>query len=275
MEFDELYYLNQKKDHLSKWLRRYIKAGDVVPDVQANLDMTNWEIDALNNRPTVAGEVPFVNLSDVLKQDYMFTKNAFRLMPEYNPMAVGSATSIATSGTTAVYNYVAKYADTGDPVAIDFSNKYTKRYHEIQTQQRRTDQVRNLMQMLCSENTLQRFDRATRIYLGTKSETTARTDAANAIRNTLQGLEGDLFEKARTTPKENMTWQKMSQRLAKGTEECKQLIRQDKFYATLFTDLSEILKDRDRGSSTNLDNLWTQYLDFIYVVLGLLKPTSK
>jgi hypothetical protein len=96
-------------------------------------------------------------------------------------------------------------------------------------------------------------------------------DAANSIRNTLDGLKGDLFKKARTTPKENMTWETMSQRLAKGADEAGILIREDAIRTLLINGLSEILKNREHGSTTNLDNLWTQTLDFIYSVLNLLK----
>jgi hypothetical protein len=39
---------------------------------------------------------------------------------------------------------------------------------------------------------------------------------------------------------------------------------------SLISRLSDIAKDREGGSLTNLDNLWTQISDHIYIVLSLI-----
>lgn len=272
MEPKELENLRKKEQHLNEWLRRYRKAKNVVPEVQENLDMTRWEIDALENRPSVASGIPIsVDLSFLTAQDYKFTRSALPLMPDYNPAEIGTASSTTTSGATVIYNHIAQYADFQDAQAIEFSNRQTKRYREIQAEQERPKQVRNLMQLFCSAQTIQRYDIATQAYLRYKSDDITRVDAANSIRNALDGIKGDLFERARTTPKENMTWEAMSQRLARGVDESGMLIRNEAIRTSLIKNLSEVLKDREHGSITNLDNLWAQTLDFIYSVLNLLK----
>ena len=70
-----------------------------------------------------------------------------------------------------------------------------------------------------------------------------------------------------------MTWEKMSLRLATGEEggvAHKELERQRSKRSTLYTRLSDIGKDREGGSVTNLDDIWVEVLDHLYVVLGLI-----
>lgn len=75
-----------------------------------------------------------------------------------------------------------------------------------------------------------------------------------------------------------MTWATMSMRLAKGGhrgEECAQLTQQETIRSTLYDSLSDIVKDRDSGFPANLDNLWAQSLDHIYVVLDLVQGRTS
>jgi hypothetical protein len=276
MEPEEIENLRKKEEHLTEWLNRYGKAKIIVPDVQKNLEVTRWEIEALENRPTVAGEVPSASdLRYYTAEDYKNTVSGLPMMPDYNPMVMGTATSVTASGTTVVYNHIARYADFHDAKAVDFSNEQTRRYREIQERQERPKQVRSLMQIFCGINTLDRFDMSVQAYLSSKSGAIAGSDAANAIRNVIWGLKGDLFEKAKATPRENMTWEIMSQRLAKGVKEGELLAQNESIQNSLISGLSDILKDRTPNSATNLDNLWARTLDFIYAVLNLLKPISK
>lgn len=276
MESGELGDLRKKEEHLSEWLRRYGKARDIVPDVQRNLDITKWEISALENLPTVAGEVPYTShLRYSIARDYELTRSALPMMPDYDQSMIGTASSATTSGVIAVYNHVAKYGDINDVRAIEFSQTQTRQYREIQARQGRPKQVRCLMEAFCGANTLKRFDEATQAYLSSISGADTKPHAANAIRNVLYGLDGDLFKMAQATPSEQMTWRKMAQRLAKGNAECELLVRNETTRASIISGLSDILKDRSPGAATNLDNLWAQTLDFIYTVLNLLKPVSQ
>jgi hypothetical protein len=108
MESKELNNLHKKEEHLSEWLRRYGKAKEVVPEVQKNFDMTHWEIDALENRPPVAGKIPFtVDLSYITTEDYRLTQSALPMMPVYDTTIMGTASSATTSGAVIIYNHIA------------------------------------------------------------------------------------------------------------------------------------------------------------------------
>jgi hypothetical protein len=95
------------------------------------------------------------------------------------------------------------------------------------------------------------------------------------MRTLLDGIKGDLFEKARNMAKENMTWERMAGRLSKGKSggpEEKELVDQESERERLIECLSKVAKDREGGSRTDIDTLWTQILDHIYVVLTLANP---
>ncbi len=274
MDSQEFDYLNGKKDYLNKWLSRFQDAKDIVPEVQKNLEITNWGLETIRNRPHQSDEIPIIDLENNLKRDYDYTRSAFPMLPEINPVMPGTATSMATSITFAVYDNVVKYGNLGTPDAINYSNTYTKRYHEIQLAQQRPQQVQNLLKQHCGQNTVNRFIAAEDSYWQAKSGTTNGRESALEMRNTLEGLKGDLWQLAKRTKNENMTWERMSERLAKNEGhgiECDELINQGTVRLSLIDRLSDIQKDRVPLKTADLDHLWTQFLDHIFTVLGLIK----
>ena len=70
-----------------------------------------------------------------------------------------------------------------------------------------------------------------------------------------------------------MNWSNMSARLAingGNGHEHMLLFNQERVHSSLLSRLAEVLKDREGGSVTNLDSIWTEILDHLYTVLGLL-----
>ena len=69
-----------------------------------------------------------------------------------------------------------------------------------------------------------------------------------------------------------MTWEKMAKRLAKGTNahDEKIIIEQGEKRSSLIDRLSDVAKDREGGSVTNLDFIWTELLDHVYIILNLI-----
>ena len=246
-----------------------------MPYVQKKLDLTRWGIHALENRPDVSGEVPSASgLPYYASEDHKITKFALPLLPDYNLEMVATASSSGTANAAYIYNYVSKWADIQDPKAVEYSEKETEQYRELQAQHELPNEVQDLMRAYCSAQTLQRFDDAKKAYFSSKSGIVTRRDVATAIRNTLDGIKGDLFEKVRTPIEQKATWPKIYQRLAKGVKDREILTKNDAVRVLLYKNLTDVLKDREHGSATDLDNLWTQTLDFMYTVLNLLKPVS-
>ena len=274
MKSEGINKLNSRRVYLNEWLDQHKKAQEVVPFVQRNLEFTEWEIEALNNTPDEADKIPLPDLSAKLDQENKFIKKAFPMIPAYDMIIVGDATAVSTSSSTDVYAFVSSVGDIGTPKAVEYSETYTAKYQELQSAHKRSDQVRRLLSGLTSPETTVRFDRASHAYNATRAGTAERTSAANEIRNLLYGVKGDLFKKARSWPNENMTWKKMANRLSKGrpgSTEHQQVLDQATNHSHLIGRLSDISKDREAGSTTNLDNVWAKVLDHLFIVLTLVK----
>jgi hypothetical protein len=273
MESDEAKKLEANRDYLAQWLERHKKAQFVAPYIQMNLEITEWEIQALANRPDEASEIPLTGLSARFDRDRNYLSNVLPMMPEYEPHELVNSTAVWTSGSASVYEYVTRVGELGTPNALAYSQKYTLSYNELQNAQARPNEVRALIERLNSPQTLQRFDRALSAHYAARSGTGQRTAAASEMRTLLDGLQGDLFARARKWKKENMTWATMAERLSKGKSgqtEQQELANQEAARTRLISQLSDVLKNREGSSSMNLDNLWAQVLDHIYIVLGLI-----
>ncbi len=268
-------FLKKKREYLAEWLFRFtIAQKEVLPEVQKNLDVTDWEIEALTNLQTTSANIPPKELNLFFERDYKYTIQNIPMMPDFGTIASTTATSIATAGTSRVYDYVVNCGDPSRPDVMIYSHKYTQRYRDLQEAQQRPEQVRQLMMKYASENSLKRFDEAQNAYWSAKSDTSNREKAAVHMRNLLDGIKGDLFQLARLADKENMTWEKMNERLTKGVAmgpEHQELLSQKAFRETLISRLSDVLKDRKAIDANNMEHLWSQVLDHIYTLLGLLK----
>jgi len=52
-------FLKKKREYLAEWLFRFtIAQKEVLPEVQKNLDVTDWEIEALTNLQTTSANIP-------------------------------------------------------------------------------------------------------------------------------------------------------------------------------------------------------------------------
>ncbi|MCI0527531.1 MAG: hypothetical protein L0Y56_08830 [Nitrospira sp.] len=274
MKSEEIKKLEKKRKHLQKWLRRVKKAQDTVPQVQINLELVNWQIEALANPPDEASEIPLIGLSSTLDQDTNYWIGALTMIPKVDGDLIMAASAITTTGTQSIYEFVTRVGDLPTPGAIAYTEKYTTLYHQLHITQNRPEAVRSLIEKLNNPQTLERFDEALKAYLTTKAGTEKHSTAGKEMRNLLDGVKGDLFKIARKWPKENMNWQVMAERLVIGEVagmEYHELINQGPIRSSLIDRLSDILKEREGGSFTNLDNVWTQVLDHIYITLGLIK----
>jgi len=270
MKKDDIEKLKAKRKYLSDWLERNRKAQEVVPYVHMNLELTEWEIQSLSDLPDEADEIPMPGLSAQISRDYKYLTSALPMMPEYKVSSVYNSTAVTTSGSATVYEAISRVSDIDTPVAKNYSQLHLEKYHQLQEAQSRANDVRNLISNFGNQQTLERFDKADKSYSLFKAGTLPRTSAAAEMRTLLDGIKGDLFAKARRWPKENMTWKKMAERLTKSDIEKDELIAQKKKRASLISRLSDVLKERESGSVTNLEYIWTQVLDHIFVVLNLV-----
>lgn len=273
---DEIKKLEEKQEHLTDWINKYNKATNALPFVQKQLDITNWEIDALNARPDEASEIPFPGLASAFERENDFLKRVLPQMPEYDMQQLLYSTAASTGGTIDVYEYITRVGDLDTPAAIEYEKTYSNAYQELQAAQNRRQSVRDFVLKLRNPQTLDRFDKASKAYSASKIQAGERTFAAYAFRDFLNGVKGDLFNFARKWPNENMTWEIMAERLTNGSQSMgfQEIIRQKDKHSSLLSRLADIAKDRESGALTNIENVWVQVLDHVHTVLGLVNQTE-
>ena len=272
MREEEIQKLEEERKYLQEWLANLDSAQRLTPDVQRKLEQIEWEISALKNSPEEGDEIPTLYLVIDIDRDYRSLPTLLPMVPEYDLSAFTSSAVTTGSGTASVFEYVTRVGDLESPNAQDYSAKYTVAYYDLEASQKRPDDIRSLLDKLKVQ--LDRFDEAYSNYYKHKGGVLDKKTAALSMRNFLDGVKGDLFTMARYHPKENMTWETMAKRLAKATDggdEENLLIDQEDKRSSLISRLSEVLKDREGGSVTNLEYIWTQLLDHVYIVLNLIQ----
>jgi hypothetical protein len=269
---EEIKKLEAERDHLREWLFRQSSAQEIAPDVQKKLEQVEWQLKALRDSPEEAEEIPSPNLINDIERDYTVTIKTLPLIPPYNRLEFSTLGSTGTASSASVFEYVSRIGDIETPAAQGYSRDFTASYFDLQASQDKPNDVRKLLSTLNNSQTLGRFEEAYKNSYGFKSGVVEKTTAANSIRNFMEGVKGDLFEKARTWPKENMTWETMNKRLAKTVtgEEERMLLEQGEKRSSLLDRLADVLKDREGSSVTNLEYIWAEVLDHVFIVLSLI-----
>ncbi len=276
----DLKKLEERREHLLAAIQGRIIAKDDLPHLQQQLEITEWQLRALKNRPPESIEIPYKSRDNELDAENQYLVEKFPILniphgPVRQIYAVpySDSDAIAISGTPTTLDFIGRVRDIGTPDAIDFGNTYISEYNRLQESQGRPIRVRELLEKLNSQSTLKRFDEAFAAYKTYKSDPRENISAANAMRNLIYGVKGDLFDRARKWPNENMTWSTMSSRIAingdRGQEHIT-LDNQKRAKASLIARLSDVIHDQKGGSITDLNNIWVELLDFIFSVLGLI-----
>jgi hypothetical protein len=117
---------------------------------------------------------------------------------------------------------------------------------------------------------LAQFDTAARACELAKSRADDVPIAALEMRNLVDKLQGELFERARRAPKENMTWSTMIRVLAPEAHSLQHhaLTNQAGQRQLLYSTLSNLLKRRGATDLTQLLEAWTFVVDHVFVVCG-------
>jgi len=263
-----------RRDYLSEWLRNFKSLHDAVPFVQTQLDYTNWMIGALSERPEDATKIQAPKICDQIEIRNQYIQSAFPMIPKIDISLVGSSSGFTASESAAIYYFVEEIGSIDTPTAKKYSKEQIEKYQDLENLYNRQNDVFGLIQKLLGRNSIKRFNHAVKAFNAYKTNLTNRSSTANEIRNLIYGIRGDLYNKARKLEKENMTWEIMAERLAKGginSVEYKEIINQNEELSKLINILSEILKDREGTMFYNLNIIWIQTLDHIYVILNLIK----
>lgn len=273
MTKDELEKLETGKKTLDEFLERNGELQIHIPKLQEIRDFISWTIDAEAHKPDEADEIESPILRDAIAAQAQFLEDNVPTLPKFDAHIYQGGTAANTTISSTMYAYVTRVGDIPTDDARNYATEYSAKYHQLLGSYGRVDEIRSLLSRIPHSLALKRLDPAIEGFSAWKSNARQRTSAANAIRNLLHGLKGDMKNLAFGETKRKEGWQNISAKLARGgveSTEYSELLRQEKVYNELIKRLSPVVKDMEGGSVTDLSVIWTQTLDLIHVILNYI-----
>lgn len=266
--------LRNLRDHLRTWLDRYRKAGEAVPSIQRAFELIEWQLGALEQRPEEARVIPDHQVQERVDLTCNIVPTAVPMLPEVDRSALPFATEVTSTGSSnVVYTYVTQVGGLKYPETQKYAEVHTKAYQELQVSQNRPNQVRKLLKKLLPTKSDQ-FDLAFDAYYAAKSGAGERSAAALQMGVLLDQIKGELWKGVFRTPTEKSSWKKIFKRLQLDPVRKDELIRQAETLEAIYDDLTAIQKHREGSHPKSLDNLWTRWLDHLYVILNLIPGSA-
>jgi len=263
--------VEQKQEKLSTWLDNLKSAEEIAPIVNQQLEITQWEMGVISNAPLICHEVPYNHIKAAEDRDL---ESIDRYLPKIPQFSAQTVVGMTPSTGADIYSYL------GDPKHLlhddtkQWARKYRTQYQEIQTTQRRRDQVRQLLEAL-KPGLATEFDTAIRSYEGFIGGYKGAIDAGIALRNVLEHYKGELFKRAQKSWEQNIRWNEMAVRLTVDSSAKDAVLDQKTKWDQLKQELSEIAKARQNISQEELKGIFTRLVDHIMVVLDLTKQSWK
>ena len=273
---DDLKKLHQKRAYFEEWLRRHTASDEAAEEVKRQLELTQWQIKAIESSPPEADEIPRPNFGGTLDSDLANLPVVLPLIPEYRRTQYLSASAYTSTGTMSVFQFASRVGDIPSPAANEYSNRVTAEFRQIQARHDRPALLRELLASSCGQSTLKRLEEAILSYQAFHMASGSRRGAATDMRTLIDGVKGDLFSRSMRPnhPKEKVSWGAMSSRLAKGgrnSDHHKELKALEDKHTSLSSRLSDVIHDREAGSLTNLDDIWTELQEYLVALLGHIR----
>jgi len=262
---------------ISTWLETNKENQKAVQPLTEILEVLRWAQDSIDTMPpevkTVfpAGTL-YVNMAAV--QEVLET-----YLPPLHPVDVTGITvagSSATSITSAAILLNPTTLNRTDVAGSSWFDERSDEYRKIQEKQTRSRRVRDLLgdlqrRVSSGPNLIQEFDyMMEKTAQGKVSRGEDDVSAGIAMRNLLDHYKGKIYEAARKSPGENMTWEKMVKALTTFPTETigyTTLLGEEVTWSSLKSELSDVAKNRARGRIEVLNIL---LLTHLFTVLSLV-----
>jgi hypothetical protein len=258
-------------DYLRTWLDRHKDASEVAPSVREALAEAEWELGVIRDLPPDAADLSTTQIDEYSGMALRRVTEALPTLPAYDVSAGLRINSISTSSSSAAFSYVREVGMIGTPKAVEYSLAKADEYRVLQESHQRRFRIRTLMQELIPR-AVPRFDAACRAVDQSRIGVTAKSAAASELRNLVEGVQGELMDLARKTPREHLNWEIMSERLVPASSDMRTvLLEQGRLRSTLYGDLSHATKLREGERAQPIEDLQARALDHAFAVLSAIK----
>jgi len=255
--------------YLDELLRRGDEYKRMEPEIIKARGTAAWQAEAVD-----ALQKEFPGMAREVKADLapgiQALKNILPLPPIYDLRAAGSTTTAAVSGANIVYEaLISARIPAPQPTISQLIAGYAVLQKEQDREADAASRVAELFPALADR--FAEASRAAHVALGSLTAFAEET-AANAMRNFLMKLKGELMEKTRHMELENITWKVMAARLCAGPN-IQVLLEQEHIHSDLNNWLSPVLKARH--SAYSFRETWVRFLDHVYITCGAVLASRK
>jgi hypothetical protein len=266
--------VDSNADTLSGWLQKARKVREIEPYVQQAYEQTLWQRDALH---LVPNDAPDLNASAVGSLDN--SKHVYeRSLPLINDPSFqhtnpSSFNATVISGSSDIFRYISQNASNLQGEEKEKLNSQIGSYIVLQDKQNRVATVKFMLEKL-DQRLVDEFELAEREFQHFKNSTAEIIAPAGALRNVLQHFKGQVFLRARNTPKETPNWTIMASRLVIidfPSPEHSSLEKEEKTHGQLYGRLSDIFKGKLAATATDIENIFIEVTDHFFTVLSLIK----
>jgi hypothetical protein len=255
------------RDRLEEWLQEAERVQRLVPQVQRAYDGADWQYKAWTDVSSSAPEHIRVQVEQTFARTYEELKTYLPELPSYSTASLGTIANTVTGSTMSLYGAILTAENIQDFGEI--ARPHVVAYQALQENQNRVEQVRGQLN--------RKFPVLIPVFtIAADSVERSRTDkdgipgAANDLRLLLDKLKGELFDRARRAPRENMTWDKMAVRLGSIPDESsgqKTIKEQEKHGTQIYELLSDIVHKRNNRDLADLQSTWPLVLDHLLITL--------
>lgn len=261
--------LTDLREYLRTWLDRSRQAADATPTVQQLSEVVDWEVRTFDRRPIVAKKISMTDLDKHAESVYGRITSFLPMIPAIPPSGLAQITSLSASTSYAMLTYVLDVSHLQTPDAVTYASNTLTEYRQLQESQERPAHVRALLAVRLP-STVARFDSARDTYQHCQSGLADKTAPALEMRTFLDGVKGELFERARRQPGENMTLELALERLFSSAPARTDIEEQFVQRPSLMEALSAVAKRRDLSKAYELEALWARVLNHAFVVVSAL-----
>ena len=254
---------------LDDWLHNFKKAQENVLKVQFAKDMTEWELNAIQNLPKDAENiVSFAYPTNNIQTKTLYFANN---LPNIDIKSHhGVPTSMIVSGTPEIFAFVENVEQSGLEGANEYCRNTIDEYRVLQKKQEIVSKIIKQLEKLGNEYISNLFIQAINTYSYSKTETISSSSTLLEMRTFLDKLQGELFDHARNKPNEKIDWGIMAERLVTNYNNMQLLIQQGEQRKQIVGRLSQIGKQRQTINDKKIEILWFEVLDHLYSTLELI-----
>lgn len=257
------------------WLDAAKEVHEAIPFVQKTMHASEQLSTVFSRAPVTfdVGHYPQIR-TDLLEAQRLLGSDQFRLPANALPYAVTGSAALS-SASNVVMTDVSLISTRGTGEIQAWANAILPNLQKLQSEESNAVFIRRKLRSLYPDSERE-FDQSLADYQKCRAGAAPATAVGASMRNVLESLNGHLLRLARRyDPKaKTKSWADMSALVARGapgSTQVAQLITQKNIYDDLHDlKLTPILKNDLQPSLAEWESIYSQYLGFLFTVLGLV-----